>query len=92
VHLIDQTSDGGPMLLQAARPLDPSLSSAEIRHQVFVQQCKSLIQVIEWYEARRVRVEDGRTIVTRGRYEAGEFSPNLDSPAAIGFAPERTAS
>jgi hypothetical protein len=45
-----------------------------------LQQCKSLIQVIRWYEEGRV-MTDAR--VARAGYEPAEFSPNLDfQPAA----------
>ncbi len=81
VHFIDQGVDTGRPLLQACIPRDPSLSEAELRHRVFVQQCRSLVQVLRWFEAGRVRAQ--WPPVADATYLPGEFVPNLDTRDAI---------
>lgn len=84
VHLVDESIDAGKPVMQAAIPYNPNLSLAQNRHKIFVQQCKQFIQLIEW-------LNDGRingNLVTGASYELSEFSPNLDSSAAISFCAE----
>lgn len=85
VHLVDAGIDSGVPLLQGSRPNDHTALLAERRHRVFVQQCKSLIQIIKWYEQGRVCHEDGKFYIEGACYEISEFSPNLDFSEAIDF-------
>lgn len=86
VHLVDQGMDTGFALLQAVEPLDPNISLSDSRHKVFLQQCKSLIQIIKWYEDNRVIFDvAGKPTILNATYLPGVFSPNLDFKNAINF-------
>jgi phosphoribosylglycinamide formyltransferase-1 len=87
VHFVDEGVDSGPPILQGVIPYDPHRDVKAHRHLVFLQQCKSLLQVVAWIAAGRLaRNEDGRVLVRDARYAFSEFVPNLDSSDAIHFS------
>lgn len=89
VHLVDRGIDTGSPLLQGCLPNDPGKSIEERRHEIFIQQCKSLIQICAWARDERIFLtENGYPRVQGAKYEVGEFSPMLDSKEAIEFTPE----
>ena len=78
VELIDEAMDEGKIVMQTVFPRDPAASDAEIRHRLFVQQCKSLLQTARWLVDDRLRVEGPRVTITGARFDDPEFSPGLD--------------
>lgn len=88
VHFVDQGVDTGFPIIQSSIPFNPESSIAEIRHAVFLSQCKMLIQVVRWFEEGRVQYHTStRPRLARGSYLCSEFSPNLDFDLALRFAP-----
>lgn len=85
VHFIDEKMDEGKIIMQTTWPADPAQSRVLLRHRVFVQQCKSLLQIVRWLADRRLVVRDGRATVLAGIYTDPEFSPTLDDQEAIEF-------
>jgi phosphoribosylglycinamide formyltransferase-1 len=87
VHFIDNTMDMGLPILQTVILNNPALTTREKRHLLFVQQCKSLIQVIEWLRDNRIAVFDKERscIVKDAKYDDLEFIPALDSSFALEF-------
>lgn len=83
VELIDEAMDEGKIIMQALFPRDPALALADVRHRLFVQQCRSLIQVVAWLDEGRVNVEGRHVSIVGSRYGDPEFSPSLDSHHAI---------
>lgn len=85
IHFIDESVDGGPIVLQSALPRGDG-PEVELRHRHFVQQCRMVIQLVHWLAADRI-VMAGRTArVADARFADAEFSPNLDHPDARQFA------
>lgn len=82
VHFIDCGIDSGKPLLQAHFYRDPKMSFEELRDRVFVQQCKSLVQVVRWFEEGRISIEDEMVLVNGSMLGDGEFSPGLDDAEA----------
>jgi phosphoribosylglycinamide formyltransferase-1 len=78
VHFVDAGMDTGPPILQACCPCDLSAGVATLRHRVFVQQCKSLVQTVRWFEQGRIHIEGRRCQVDGANYAMGEFAPALD--------------
>lgn len=78
VHYIDHGVDTGLPLLQAAFPRSPALDIASLRHRVFLQQSISLIQVVKWFNDKRVKDSDNGSLIEGADYQISEFSPNLD--------------
>lgn len=80
VHEVDVGVDSGPIVLQAALPLDRSLDVAVNRHRLFLAQVYSALQIIRWLgDQRLTRCTDGRWSVAGGAFLGGGFAPNLDS-------------
>lgn len=83
IHLIDARMDEGKVIVQSVFPLDPDEPVARLRHRVFEQQCRSLLQVVLWLAAGRLQIEGARVRIVGARYDSLEFAPALDSPEAL---------
>jgi phosphoribosylglycinamide formyltransferase-1 len=69
--------------MQTACPLDPERDPADVRHLLFTQQCRSLLQVMRWLVDGRIEVGERRVLVRGARYDDPEYSPALDFRDAI---------
>ncbi len=79
VHVVDAGIDTGPIVMQAALPLDRRLDVAVNRHRLFVAQVVSVLQLIRWLgDGRLVLGADGRWLLHGARHAAASYSPNLD--------------
>lgn len=85
IHFIDNGIDTGASIIQSAVPFNDNLSLEEMRHLVFVDQCRSLLQVIKWFEEKRIYYSDGRTKIDQAEYVSGIYSPKLDFKDAVNF-------
>ena len=85
IHFIDANIDTGKPIIQAAYPYNSLCSKETLRHKVFLQQCKSLLQVIRWFEEGRITKATESVVVLGAEYEVGEYSPNLDFDLALGL-------
>lgn len=79
IHVVDEGMDTGFPIIQSSIPLNPKLLESEVRHLIFQQQCKMLLQLIAWVDQKRLHFNcSGQPVVAGAKYELGEFSPNLD--------------
>jgi phosphoribosylglycinamide formyltransferase-1 len=85
VEFIHERMDEGKIILQAVCPWDDTRPPDFTRHRVFVQQCKSLLQIAKWLADGRIRTDGCRVIVQNACFDSMEFSPALDFPDAIHF-------
>lgn len=85
IHFIDAAMDEGTIIMQTVTPFDPGQPEALLRHRIFEQQCKSLLQVTRWLAEGRLRVVAGRVQIAGARFDDLAYSPALDDPAAIGL-------
>jgi len=85
VEFIHERMDEGKIILQAVSPLDASRSPEFTRHRVFIQQCKSLLQVTKWLFEDRISTNGCQVTVRDARFDSLEFSPALDFSDAIHF-------
>lgn len=83
IHLVDAGIDTGPVILQSIVAIDPAIDQRIIRHRIFEQQCRSLLQVVKWFEDERVRVSGRRAFVIGARYADLEYSPSLEFEEAL---------
>jgi phosphoribosylglycinamide formyltransferase-1 len=83
VEFIDQAMDEGKIIMQHLFPRDPALPAAAVRHRLFVQQCRSMVQVARWLCEDRIEVDGRRVTVKGARFDDPEFSPALDFDDAI---------
>lgn len=79
LHQIDAGMDSGPIVIQAALPLDRRLSLVENRHKIFMAQVCTTLQFCRWVSDGRLRVTpDGVCHVKGLQYRVSAISPNLD--------------
>lgn len=83
IHFIDEKMDEGKIIAQTIYPVNPNESLNLIRHKMFEQQCKSLLQVIYWLTEERIFIDDNKVIVKNTSFNNFEYSPSLDFSDAI---------
>ncbi len=83
VELIKDVMDEGKIVMQTACVVDPCLSQTAMRHRIFVQQCKTLLQVVQWIVEDRVRIAGDRVTILGARYHDLEFVPALECRDAV---------
>ena len=76
--------DQGAIVAQTACLVDWNQDLSVARHRIFVQQCKSIVQVVKWIVDGRVKIEGERRVTVDGaRFGSLEYSPELDFRQAI---------
>jgi phosphoribosylglycinamide formyltransferase-1 len=85
VEFVDEKMDEGKVIMQTVCPLDTTQQLAYIRHRIFVQQCKSLLQVAKWLAEDRIKITGRHVTVLNSKFGDSEFSPSLDFEDAIRF-------
>lgn len=85
VELIKDVMDEGKIVMQTVFPADPNVSVAVLRHHLFVQQCKSLLQVVEWIASGRMCIDGMEVTIRDARFLPGAFAPALEHPEAVSF-------
>ncbi len=78
IHFVDAGMDTGLPIIQTSRPYNYFFDVAKNRNLLFQDQCKSLVQVINWFEKGRVKITDHRVIIDGAIFQDSIFSPNLD--------------
>ena len=86
VELIKDVMDEGKIVMQTACVVDTRASREEMRDRIFVQQCKTLIQVVEWITQDRMDVDGDRVTIRDAGFRDPEFSPALENAEAIALA------
>ena len=75
--------DEGKIVMQTACAVDRDVPLEEMRDRIFVQQCKTLIQVVDWLMQDRMRVEGDLVKIRGARFTTPEFTPALENREAI---------
>lgn len=83
VELIKDVMDEGKIVMQTSCVVNPHLHRDELRHRIFVQQCKTVVQVIVWVVDNRVSVKGDRVTVLNASYDDLEFVPALEANEAL---------
>ena len=79
VHFVDEGTDSGPIVAQAAIPVLPDDSVDALRARILAEEHRLLPQVVRWLAEGRVQVEGRRVIVAGARPATGALrSPPLD--------------
>jgi len=87
VEFIADAMDEGKIIMQTACPVDTNVGVDRVRHEIFVQQCKALLQVARWLQDGRISVDGRRVIIADANFEDMRFSPSLDFEDAIRLEP-----
>ncbi len=85
VHFIDDSMDDGPIIAQGVVAASPLEEESVLRHCIFVQQVKQLVQTASWLREGRITVDSGRVIVADAQFEESDIVPNLDDQDALGI-------
>ncbi len=83
IHLIDESIDGGAMVLQSIVPRPYDSDHDFLRHRVFEQICKGLIQLVSWLWDQRLDVTENGVRIKDAHFDEPTYSPNLDDEEAI---------
>ncbi len=83
VELIKDVMDEGKIVMQTACANDTRALREEMRDRIFVQQCKTLIQVVDWISQGRLEVTGDKVTIRNARFYDPEFSPALENPEAL---------
>ncbi|WP_111414177.1 phosphoribosylglycinamide formyltransferase [Billgrantia lactosivorans] len=92
VELIKDVMDEGKIVMQTCCPVDPGLSREQLRHHIFVQQCKTLVQVVHWIRENRLQVNGDHVTVRDAAWHDLAYAPALEASEAIDLSipfPER---
>lgn len=85
-HFVTERLDAGPVIISS--PILPATGvTTALRHRVFVDQVRALIQVDEWLAAGRVSVDQDTVRIRGADYSAGPLRPAIESRAALAFDP-----
>ena len=87
IEFIADVMDEGKIIMQTVCPVDTNALVERTRHQVFVQQCRALLQVARWLQDGRVSVDGRAVLIARARFDSPSFSPSLDWAEAAQWAP-----
>lgn len=91
VEFIKDVMDEGKIIMQTVCTADPTFSPTAMRHRIFVQQCRTLLQVVKWLTEDRVRVDGDRVTILDAGYGDVEFAPALDYRGSIDLQVESPA-
>lgn len=78
IHFVDEGMDTGKPIIQTSRPYNYYINTSENRNMLFQDQCRSLVQVICWFDKSRIKINDTRIEIDSASFEMSVFSPNLD--------------
>lgn len=87
VEFISDVMDEGKIIMQTVCAIDPNAPIEQTRHQVFVQQCKALLQSAYWLQEGRISVEGRRVDITGATFDGSPFSPALDCEEVASWDP-----
>lgn len=83
VEFIKDVMDEGKIIMQTACAVNPQVGIAAMRHRIFVQQCRSLIQVVQWIMQDRVKVTGDQVVIAGASYNDCEYVPSLECHEAL---------
>jgi phosphoribosylglycinamide formyltransferase-1 len=78
VHIVDESVDGGPVIVQAAVPVLPEDTEDSLAERILSYEHRILPQTVQWFAEGRVRVEGRRVVVEGARYGTLPVNPDLE--------------
>jgi len=78
VHIVDESIDAGPVIVQAVVPLMPGDTVESLSERILEYEHRILPQAIQWFSEGRIKVK-GRVVEVRGaRYGTLPVNPELE--------------
>ena len=78
VHLVDESVDGGPVIVQAVVPLLPEDTEESLSERILKFEHRILPQTVQWFAEGRVEVEGRKVTVRDARYGTLPVNPELE--------------
>ncbi|NPA33001.1 MAG: phosphoribosylglycinamide formyltransferase [Aquificae bacterium] len=78
VHIVDESVDGGPVIVQAVVPVLPQDTPESLSERILKWEHKILPQAIQWFSEGRVKLEGRKVIVEGARYGELPVNPALE--------------
>lgn len=86
IHVVaEEIDEGWPLIVSTMNiPYDEDVRFT--RHRLFLQECKTLLQVVSWLKQDRLAFQDdGRPYITGAEFSDPGYSPNLEDDVVIEF-------
>lgn len=81
LHLVDAGMDSGPVVSQAAVPIDPEADAAALGRRLFDAAVQLQLQALAFLASGRIRINAARRVViAQAAYNLDVFSPGLEHP------------
>jgi phosphoribosylglycinamide formyltransferase-1 len=84
LHVADAGVDTGPVVAQAAQPVDPAAPLAHWEKLSFLHKSALVLVAVELLERGDLRVEGGRPVLRPGLGGDGRLNPTLRDPRYVG--------
>ncbi len=78
VHLVDESLDGGPIIIQAVVPVFPDDNEESLAERILKYEHRILPQTIRWFSENRVVIEDRKIYIKGAKYGTLPFNPDLE--------------
>ena len=78
VHLVDESVDGGPPIVQAVVPVLPQDTPESLAERILSYEHRILPQTVQWFAEGRVKIEGRKVIVEGARYGEVPINPALE--------------
>ena len=81
IHLLTDDVDAGKPMIVSSLPIPYHEDVKVTRHKLFIQECKSILQMVKWLVEQRYSHETGK--ILNATFDSFEFSPALDNHEII---------
>ncbi len=78
VHIVDESLDGGPVIIQAVVPVLPEDDEITLAKRIIKYEHRILPQTIKWFSEKRVIIENRKVYIKNARYGTIPFNPDLE--------------
>jgi len=86
IHILTKNVDEGRPIIVSYMSIPYGEEPDYTRHRLFIQECKSLLQIVLWLNQGRIAFDNKNyPYIVDGEYNEPWFSPNLDNENIINF-------
>jgi len=78
VHIVDESVDGGPVIVQAVVPVLPEDTGESLSERILSYEHRILPQTVQWFAEGRILIEGRKVTVEGARYGTLPVNPELE--------------